>query len=277
MPPWRPRRNKRSQKRRSVHRRSLFASFFAASLATACGGAAGLVLKTPAVDKCEAAALKGCPELVDGVLLYVDGDDKNAAIAKIKDGAAKNSPEQLRQFATSLKDLTKISGASSFAGPINEVTALLGLEPGGAQNAKQAAAAERQSGRLLEATLDDFRGGTIFPSVNPKAGPCPVVSPLDKDPNPTIGTCIRAALGPVVLSNLYAPGGCPYDMFVMSGTKLDGDGWYVLVPANSAMSIQGALLVNDSESLIVGAHVPAESAGRFDPHCSVTWAGKKVK
>ena len=57
----------------------------------------------------------------------------------------------------------------------------------------------------------------------------------------------------------------------------DGDGWYVLIPANTAMSIQGSLLVDDSESLIIGAHVPASLAGRFDPHCSVTWAGKKVK
>lgn len=245
---------------------------------SACGGAAQLVLKTPAVDKCESAALKGCPELVDGVLLYIESDDKNEAIARIKKGAAKNSPEQLRQFASSLRDLTKISGASSFAAPIDEVTALLGLDPNDTKNAKTGARTEAaETARPRESSLDEFRGGTIFPSLSPKASACPVVAPLDKDPNPTLGTCTRAALGPLALSNLHAPSGCPYDMFVMSGSKLDGDGWYILIPANTAMSIQGSLLVDDSESLIIGAHVPASLAGRFDPHCSVTWAGKKVK
>jgi hypothetical protein len=42
-----------------------------------------------------------CPELVDGVLLYVDGD-KAGAQEKIRRGAAQNAPEELRKFAKAL-------------------------------------------------------------------------------------------------------------------------------------------------------------------------------
>src|SRR5688572_12260929 len=67
------------------------------------GCAAGsMLVKVPVEQQCAGYGLRGCPELVDGVILYVDGD-KPGAVHKLKEAAAKNSPEQIRPFAQAIK------------------------------------------------------------------------------------------------------------------------------------------------------------------------------
>ena len=41
-----------------------------------CSTATSLVVKPPVVGKCEEAGLKGCDDLADGIILYIEGDKK---------------------------------------------------------------------------------------------------------------------------------------------------------------------------------------------------------
>jgi hypothetical protein len=43
-------------------------------------GAATALIKAPVEQQCAGYGLKGCPDLVDGVLLYVDGDKIGAKV-----------------------------------------------------------------------------------------------------------------------------------------------------------------------------------------------------
>ncbi|HEX3344933.1 MAG TPA: hypothetical protein VHS09_10190, partial [Polyangiaceae bacterium] len=87
-------------------------------------GAAQVVLKGPLADKCTDAGLRGCPELVDGVLEYVEGN-KPAGTAKLKKAAAANAPDKVQEFAAMLQPLMKLPGVESYTGPLKEIVDLL--------------------------------------------------------------------------------------------------------------------------------------------------------
>ena len=84
-------------------------------------GAAGIVLKSPLSDRCSETGLKGCPELVDGVLDYVkaEGNKTEARMAKLKKAAAENAPDKVQEFAARLQPLLKLPGVESYA-PANQ-------------------------------------------------------------------------------------------------------------------------------------------------------------
>jgi hypothetical protein len=98
-----------------------------------CGcGSAQLVLKSPVEDQCGKAGLKGCPELTDGVLFYVDGDKVKGKDHLLK-GAAQNAPAKVRQFAKALKQLPldKIPGGNKYTKLVLEVIDILAGASGG--------------------------------------------------------------------------------------------------------------------------------------------------
>ena len=71
----------------------------ACAASSALGGSA--LIKAPIEQQCASHGLKGCPELVDGVMLYVDGDEP-AAKRQLKLGASKNVPADLQRFAQAI-------------------------------------------------------------------------------------------------------------------------------------------------------------------------------
>ncbi len=104
-----------------------------------CGGSASLVLKIPVSDQCAKAALQGCDEIAEGVLLYVEGK-KSEGTMKLKAGAAQNSPEKIRKFADLLKALSQAPGAGKYALMINEVVITLTTSEANAADTDQGAA-----------------------------------------------------------------------------------------------------------------------------------------
>ncbi len=70
------------------------------------------------------AGLKGCPDLTEGVLDYVDGDQAGGD-ANLDAGIRKNAAGQLKDFAESLRGLENLPGSDSFMGPIREIIAKL--------------------------------------------------------------------------------------------------------------------------------------------------------
>src|SRR5882672_11875625 len=76
-----------------------------------------IVLEKPISDGCVSSGLQGCPELTDGILLYVEGDQQSAG-AKIKAAVHENEPREVMAFANGLKLLSALPGADSFMGPM---------------------------------------------------------------------------------------------------------------------------------------------------------------
>lgn len=92
---------------------------------TACSALpASALIRAPADSKCQSYGLKGCPELVDGALAYVEGN-KPLAVQKLEAARALNTPAQLKQFASALRT---IGEASDSGQPLVEVAALLSGE-----------------------------------------------------------------------------------------------------------------------------------------------------
>jgi hypothetical protein len=94
----------------------------------ACGGAS-VVLKSPVESKCGSTGLKGCPELTDGVLLYVDGKEEEGKV-KLEHGAAENAPAKLRKFARQIKALKKIPGAEQYTKTLVKIAEILASSKG---------------------------------------------------------------------------------------------------------------------------------------------------
>lgn len=99
-------------------------AFRAATMSLVLGGcgATSMMIKAPVAEQCTAQGVKSCPELVDGVLMYVDGD-KVGAKAKFKVVASQNSPEALKQFAQRLT--SAVPGGAAVSGPLGEVALLI--------------------------------------------------------------------------------------------------------------------------------------------------------
>jgi hypothetical protein len=94
-----------------------------AVLVSGCASA-GLILKRPIEKQCKTVKLQQCDDLVNGVLLYVEGDEDGARSA-LADVVRANQPEKLRKVAEGLQTISSIPGASSYMGPITKVSAFL--------------------------------------------------------------------------------------------------------------------------------------------------------
>lgn len=95
-----------------------------------CGGAQ-LILKPPIEDRCNAAGVQGCPEIVQGALVYIEGD-KVAGKDQMVHGAAQNAPDKVKSFAKSIREmpLDKIPGAQKYTAVVIEIADILAGTPG---------------------------------------------------------------------------------------------------------------------------------------------------
>jgi hypothetical protein len=89
----------------------------------ACSGVQ-VLLKNPVESKCGSAGLKGCPEMTEGVLLYVEGKEPEGKDKLIK-GANENTPDKVKEFAKQLHALKEIPGAQKYTKKIVEVADIL--------------------------------------------------------------------------------------------------------------------------------------------------------
>lgn len=111
--------------------------FLALPFVWACGGAE-IILKSPIEERCGSVGLQGCPEITQGVILYVEGKNEDGKL-KIEQGAAQNAPDKLRKFAKQLRLLKKIPGTGKYMKPVNEVAKILATSKGNGAKAAPAA------------------------------------------------------------------------------------------------------------------------------------------
>lgn len=80
---------------------------------------AELILKSPVIGQCNSAKLKGCDEMADGVIAYVDGKKDEGRKLLIR-AAGKNAPKEVHAFAASLRSASKMPGLESYADTLSD-------------------------------------------------------------------------------------------------------------------------------------------------------------
>jgi hypothetical protein len=273
--------------------RTLVFSLLLAPILTSCGSVQ-IILKPPVEQQCGTAGLKGCPELTDGVLLYVQGQKAKGKDQLIK-AAAQNAPEKLKKFAQALKELQKIPGVSGYMREVLEVADILASSQGGADASGAPVAGvpvavagvpvagvpvgvavapgprrRRRPGTRPEdldvmyatADFDGPREGSIVaPEISSAKGPCGGLAGYTY--------CVWVTTGPLVVTELSTSPGCPVGLIAgaaRSGPVIGSPRWFTRNPPR----LGGArMFVRDGESLFIGMQAPAGG----DTHCNMSWAG----
>ncbi len=229
------------------------------------------MLHGPVVDRCEAAEMKGCDAIADGVIAVADGK-KDEGLAQIEQGAGRNAPENVRAFADKLDAVGDIPGLGSFGPALKQVvTALRHSSDEGNASAKVAAkSADDQGTRndpslALHATpVEDvarWRAGTARPSIGGES--------CETSLGPSL--CERVLIGPAEVSSLVAGGGCTSQLFVFAGDARKPR-WSVLVPSNGTLTLWGTDIPLDEAE---GLGVATTSDAKIQNECAVLWVAKR--
>jgi hypothetical protein len=263
------------------------------------GCAAGTALiKAPVESKCAGYGLKGCGELVEGVVFYLDGD-KERATFKLKAGAAKNSPEAIRPFAKVIKDIVPgedgaaiaeiLSGEVEFRASADAVATTdnpYRRDPqaiGTARPQPTASAAPvrsddddaepkapRSSARLehvqlaIAAPLDPSR--LLTDSVAPQRDSGKTICEVAEEP----GVCVRREQGPLVLTDAMVPTACRTEIYIGASDSAGKTAW--VIHSNAPGFHGGRYLIRADQRVMVAARgVGLNTNG--DDRCFVTWAG----
>lgn len=189
---------------------------------TGCG--AGM-LRAPVESGCNETGLEGCPQITEGVLLVVDGD-KAAGLEKLKAGAGANQPAELVLFAKALKAIGALPGLQPHMAPIVEVCTVIEQLAEAREKELAAAKAESPTGAAAQGTApaiadaahegrrgEGRRAVTADTDASRMITTMFVVTKENRevcDPRDPFGAlmCGRAAVGPLVITDLDVPKGC---------------------------------------------------------------------
>ncbi len=252
-----------------------------------CGGGASFVLKTPIADKCAESGLKECEKITEGALLFAEGK-KAEGKAKLQEGVAANSPDDVRTFAKAVRLIGSLPGVSKYAGVAVEIATFLDTEvPASATAVATSAAAASQSASaqgLVEynpssrpASQDPLprtRTASTVVVGHPRAFAC---SPLAKSNVAGLAssTCVRVATGPAVVTDLHASAACGSDVFVLAGA-LDAPSWHLLAAPREGLHVHSAkLTLTADDELIVGLHPTTTATPAREAACAITWSVAK--
>jgi hypothetical protein len=147
-------------------------SMCACAATSALGGSA--LIKAPVEQQCSRYGLKGCPELVDGVILYVDGDERGGT-QQLERAAAKNTPAELKRFAQALSTVLPaktggrivaiLTGQEPPAAPAREAAESVGSNADGDEDAITPPGCKQEL--IIGATNADGRVGWLAPTSSP--------------------------------------------------------------------------------------------------------------
>lgn len=267
--------------------------------ASVAGCAAGsMMVKGPVRQKCTGYGLQGCPELVDGVVLYLDGQ-KSEARAKLKLAVAKNSPQQIRPFASVLKETVPgEAGAEiaeiltgeiqvALASPTPADDALPAVPPRVSSPAPSALASipaahdtDEEEG-APERVRSVVNGSepvllALAASVDPSRMLTESVTPLrdaSRHECEVLGkpsVCVRRQAGPMILTDVIAPAGCTLELYV-GAADLGGKLRWAF-PVTPAGTHGAHFFVRGDEQLTVAVRGgTVTQAG--DVRCAAVWSG----
>ncbi|MBX3219136.1 MAG: hypothetical protein KF795_01375 [Labilithrix sp.] len=243
-----------------------------------CGGGAWIV-KKPVAEQCSSAGLQKCEDLTDGLVQYVEGD-KAGAEPKLRAAAKANSPEKIRAFTDALKPITSVLGSEQQAS-IDGIIAILagdGAEPAAQPEPKALARAPESAVETAAAATeahrpDLVRTGMAKPATDPRATACET-GPLGGDES----RCrrVRAIVGPFTVTNLYASGGCPDEVFAFAG-RAENPHWFIGALPNAPINVNGSFAVEDGEALFVGVRATGKDPPKADSKCTIVWSGVRLE
>jgi hypothetical protein len=244
-------------------------SLLTLALLAGCGGSVSVVLKSPVESKCSSAGLQGCPDLTQGVLVYVEGKHEEGKDLLVR-GAAQNAPGKVKKFAKSIRELKQIPGASNYAKPLFEVADILvsakgAAKPGGAPGRDDDGDDPGTGPAPVAGPPGPREGGTVVLNSASDRAPCGGVGS-------SLGFCAVIATGPLTLTELSTGAGCPGEMIVASVRargSVEAPRWVARNPHGAA---DARAIVLPSELLVVGVQASAAN----DPRCSLTWSGVRT-
>jgi hypothetical protein len=269
----------------------------ACAATSALGGSA--LVKAPVEQQCSRYGLKGCPELVDGVLLYVSGDER-AATLRLKRAASKNVPAKIQRFARAISiALPAESGSEIVAILTGEVAdeehddgidnegideEALAEEEADEEDTEESTGARASFSGRFQSGATPARFERVQLSMAAQTDPTRLttesVSPL-RDADRTLcqiggsdAVCVRLESGPLIVTDAVTPPGCTTEL-IIGATNADGRiGW--IAPASSP-GFHGARFFVRSNQWVVVAARGSNIDEPGDERCYVTWAAFKPR
>lgn len=256
------------------------------------------LIRSPVDSKCQSYGLKGCPELVDGAIAYVEGN-KSLAKQKLAAARALNTPAQLKQFASALKTIGETSDSGK---PLVEVAALLSGEEADAKiivSEPSSTAAPRQPVAAVPATSKDpTAAASPGPADNGRRRSRPdeylllaLTAPNDpmRQVTETVivadapaancqilgspATCARRRQGPVIVTDVIASEECGSRVFVLAAeSDTPAFGYLWMLPTRPEGIHGGHFAVRGGQWVFVGVKPPTKPQPT-DKACFVTWSG----
>jgi hypothetical protein len=116
-----------------------------------------VALEQPVAGRCESSGLEDCTAITEGVIMYVEGDQR-LAYQKLHIAAGANEPEDVITFAGALKTVNTEPGAARHAAALDEIAEVLSREAKEAARRLDAKEAERMAANRKKASLLNASG-----------------------------------------------------------------------------------------------------------------------
>lgn len=191
-----------------------------------------MLLQSPIANQCKESGLKGCDNITEGVLSYINGD-KEKGKNKIIKGASENAPQEILLFSDKLKTVSQIPGLESFAEPLAEISNLL-------KGDNKNLSINESSNKLISETdsyltNNNVKTESFYILGNEKSYICKSFNQ----------TCLKIGMGKIVISDIIINKQCPFDVSIFTSeglSKFSNPVWNINFPANDKFNINSAVL-----------------------------------
>jgi len=271
-----------------------------------------LALEKPVAGQCESNGLKECGAITEGVIMYVEGDQR-LAYQNLHIAAGTNEPDDVIAFATALKSVVREPAVAPHGAAIDEVAELLTREAREASKRLDAMETERSASKrkkvppsgaptgldLLSAgviaadapskgktspaavgamplPISQIEGRTVIPATDDGNRACVMSGIMSPSAESSRGYCVRVARGPLIVTDLHSSSACPAELFAISVVPgdLSTPRWAVYGQPSSSMNVSGGtLVVRENEQFVIGVMSSSEQKMKRDIRCAVTWSG----
>jgi hypothetical protein len=238
-----------------------------AALNIGCG--ASTFLKGPIEDQCTKTGLKGCPEITEGAIDFIDGD-KAKGTELLEKGCARNSPKELKDYADAILLFKDIPGLSKYMGPVLEVATIIKGAKTNTEDAIREPGQPTQEHGASASTTPKIVTGRVTPTTSGRRFTCFA----DKG-----ASCVRLSLGPLMITDVSITRECGNAAVLFSiGEGIDDEGiddtgtarWVVAGPVSS-----GHWLVPEGEELAAGLLSQPGSDEATRKRCAISFAAQK--
>jgi hypothetical protein len=272
-------------------------------VAIALGGCASArtALEKPISGHCESNGLRDCTNITDGVISYVEGDQR-LAYQKLRMATAASEPDDVIAFAGALRAMADLPSRAQHAKAIEEVADLLARDGKDAALRLEAKESTRTttSKRKVDAPIEhatketpakgkslppaapaapavtQIEGRTVVPATDEGNRACVLSGIMSPSAESSRGYCVRVARGPVVVTDLHSSSACPAELFAIAVVPgdLSTPRWAVYGQPSSAINVSsGALVVRENEQFVIGVMSSSDQKMKRDIRCAVTWSG----